>query len=79
MRLKGVKSSEGSWFVRVAFWFLARKLGQVPAPLRVYAYRPSIMRGFLGLVRAVESPGVLPERLKRLAMYWTARLVECHY
>lgn len=79
MRLKGVQSGEGGWFVRVAFWFLARKLGQVPAPLGVYAYRPSIMRGFLHLVRAVEGPGVLPDRLKRLAMYWTARLVECRY
>jgi hypothetical protein len=79
VRLKGVKSGEGGWFVRVVFWFLTQKLGQVPAPLRVYAYRPSIMRGFLGLARVVERPGVLPERLKRLAMYWTARLVECRF
>lgn len=79
MRLKGVKSGEGGWFVRVVFWFLARKQGEMPAPLRVYAYRPSVLKGFLGLVRVVESPGVLPERLKRLAMYWTARLVECRY
>lgn len=79
MRLKGVQTGKGGWFVRVAFWFFGRKLGKVPAPLRVYAYRPSIMRSFLGLVRAVERPGALPERLKRLAMYWTARLVECHY
>jgi hypothetical protein len=79
MRLKGVQAGKGGWFVRVAFWFLARKLGQVPAPLQVYAYRPPILRGFLGLVRVVERPGVLPERLKRLAMYWTARLVECRY
>jgi len=79
MRLKGVQIGEGGWFVRGVFWCLARKLGQVPAPLRVYAYRPSILRSFLGLVRAVESPGVLPARLKRLAMVWTARLVECSY
>jgi hypothetical protein len=79
MWLKGVQIGEGGWFVRIAFWFLGRKLGKVPAPLRVYAYRPSIMRGFLRLVRAVEGQGVLPDRLKRLAMYWTARLVECRY
>jgi hypothetical protein len=79
MRLKGVETGQGGWFVRVAFWFLGRKMGKVPAPLCVYAYRPSIMGSFLGLVRAVESPGVLPDRLKRLAMYWTARLVECRY
>lgn len=79
MRLKGVTSGAGGWFVRVLFWFLGRKKGKVPAPLRVYAYRPSILKGFLGLVRAVERPGALPERLKRLAMYWSARLVECRY
>lgn len=79
MRLKGVQTGEGNWFVRVVLWFLARKLGNVPSPLRVYAYRPSIMRGFLGLVRVVERPGVLPTRLKRLTMFWTARLVECSY
>jgi hypothetical protein len=79
MRVQGVQTGKGGWFARVAFWFLGRKLGKVPSPLRVYAYRPSIMSGFIGLVRAVERPGVLPARLKRLAMYWTARLVECRY
>lgn len=52
----------------VDFWFLARKLGQVPAPLQVYAYRPPILRSFLGLVRVVERLGVLPERLKRQSL-----------
>ncbi len=79
MRLEGIPNGKGGWFVRLVFLFLGLKQGKVPAPLRIYAHRPSILKGFLGIVRAVESPGVLPEHLKRLAMYWTARLVECRY
>lgn len=77
MRLKGVQNGEGGWLVRAAFRFLRWKSGEVPAPLRIWAYRPGIMRAFGGLARRVEKPGRLPERLKRLAMYWTARTVEC--
>jgi hypothetical protein len=66
-------------FTRVLFWFMRRRSGTVSAPLRIYALRPEIMRTFLGLGRAVRKPGALPERLKRLAMFRTARLVECAY
>lgn len=79
MRIGGVRDGEGSPVVRLIFHLLRRRSGQVPKPLRIYAHRPGILLGFGRLTRAVESPGPLPDRLKRLAMYWTARLVECRY
>jgi len=47
--------------------------------MRVYAYIPSIMRAFGGLARTIRRPGTLPGRLKGMAMYWTARTVQCSY
>ncbi len=78
MRIRGIGNSEGPVWLRVLFRLMARRNG-VPAPLRVYGWRPRILRSFLGLGKSVRAPGVLPERLKRLAMYWTARQVECAF
>lgn len=77
MRLKGVKNGEGGWLVRIVFRFLRRRDGRVPNPLRIYAYRPPIMKAFLDLAGKVRRSGDLPDRLKRLAMYWTSRSIEC--
>lgn len=79
MRLEGVRDGEGGVLTRLLFGLLRRRQGRVVEPLRLYAHRPPILRGFLGLARAVEHPGALPQRLKRLAMLWTARQVECRY
>lgn len=79
MRIKGLTDSQGPLWLRIMFRFMGRRPGGVPAPLRVYGWRPKILRAFLGLVREVRAPGALPERLKRLAMYWTARQIECAF
>jgi hypothetical protein len=79
MRMKGVANGQGSLLVRGVFWLLRRERGGVPAPLRIYGWRPAILGSFLGLGWAVRKPGALPERLKRLAMFRTARLVECAF
>jgi len=79
MRLDGVKRAEGGMVVRILFWFLRRRHVRIPAPIRVYAYRPAILWSFLRLARVVRRRGALSPRLKGLAMYWTARTVECAY
>lgn len=78
-RLKGIQDGEGGWLVRIVFRFLRLRDGKVPNPLRIYAYRPPIMRAFLALARKIRRPGKLPDRLKRLAMYWTSRTIECAF
>lgn len=79
MRLKGIQNGEGGWFVRIVFRIFRHRFGTVPAPMRIYAYRPAIMRAFGRLVRTVRKPGRLPPRLKGLAMYWTARTTQCAF
>lgn len=79
MRIVGIESKKGGFLLRIFFWFLKLRLGRVPPPLRVYAYRPGIMWSFLRLARVVRKKGALPPRLKGLAMYWTARSVECAF
>lgn len=79
MRMEGVRDGEGGLFVRLAFWYLRRRLGYVPAPQRIYAHHPKIMKGFGSLARTVEKSDALQTRVKRLVMYWTARLVECPF
>jgi hypothetical protein len=78
MRLNGISDKDGKLWVRVLFRLMRRK-GGIPQPLRIYAWRSDIMRTFLSLGRAVRKPGALSERLKRLAMFRTARLVECAF
>lgn len=79
MRMSGMKDAEAGFTTRILFALLKWRTGKVPAPLRVYAHKPGIMRGFLTLARRVRGVGALPERLKRLAMYWTAHRVECPF
>lgn len=79
MRLKAVTSHEGPFWSRALIWLMSRRPGSVPPPLRAYAWKPAILFTFLGLGRSIRARGKLPERLKRLAMYWTARQVECSF
>ena len=79
MRIPGITNDKGPIWQRILFRFMEKRPGGVPAPLRVYGWKPKILRSFLGLGKAVRTPGELPERLKRLAMYWTARQVDCAF
>jgi hypothetical protein len=79
MRMEGISKGRKALWVRLVFRLMRWRSGAVPQPLRIYAWRPDILRTFLSLGRAVRKPGALPERLKGLAMYRTARLVECAF
>jgi len=77
--MRGVAKGDGPIWLRILFRVMGRQANGVPAPLRIYGWKPRILRSFLGLGKSVRQPGSLPERLKRLAMYWTARQVECAF
>ncbi len=79
MRIAGIEDEQGGLLLRMFFRFMRLRLGGVPLPLRIYAYCPSIMWSFLRLARVIRRKGALPPRLKGLAMYWTARTVECSF
>ena len=79
MRLQGIQEDKAGLFTRILFKLLRRRTGRVPKPLTVYAHRPKIMRSFLRLGQAVQKGDELPARVRRLSMYWTAKLVECPF
>lgn len=79
MRIKGIDPGKVGLWTRLLFNWLRRRQGRVSDPLRAYAYRPAILWGFLRLARVIRRRGVLDPRLKGLAMYWTARNVDCAF
>ena len=79
MRLPGIPPGKASWFARLAFAASRHRHGKVVAPLRIYAYRPRLMKRVLGLFRAVGASPALPRRLRELAMHRTAALVGCPF
>jgi len=79
MRISMVKNGDGPFWSRLLFRLLEGLRGKVPPPLRAYGWKPATLLMFLGLGGVIRARGRLPERLKRLAMYWTARQVECSF
>jgi len=79
MRIRTVTDGDGPLWARTLIRMMSRCKGKVSPPLRVYGWKPGILLMFLGLGKVVRAPGELPERLKRLAMYWTARRIECTF
>lgn len=79
MRIHGISDKEGPLWQGIFFKIMGSRSGGVPKPLRVYGWKPKILVAFLRLGKSVRAPGELPERLKRLAMYWTARQIECAF
>lgn len=77
MGIPGVPENNLSLWVKVLFMFLRKRDGNVPHPLAVYAWRPSILFTFLRLGQAIRRTNELEERAKRLAMYWAAQQIEC--
>lgn len=78
-RIRGVESKQAPWHVRLIYWFRKRKYGHVTEGTKILAYDPRLLRQFVRMTMYSESKGVLPPRLKRLAMLKTAMLVGCPF
>ncbi|NIQ95280.1 MAG: hypothetical protein GWN87_14535, partial [Desulfuromonadales bacterium] len=57
MRIEMLPARRGPIWMRVLFDILRRRHGKVSPPLRVYGWKPGILRTFLGLGRAVRKSG----------------------
>jgi hypothetical protein len=77
MRLPGVQNNEAGLFVKIAYFITRRKYGKVIDPVRIYAYRPRILRAAGGLFRASLGKTIVTPRLKGLVMHQTSRLIGC--
>ena len=79
MRIRMMTTHVGPMLSRALLRVLSVFSGKVSPPLFVYGWKPATLLMFLGLGRSIRAKGEIPERLKRLAMYWTARQVECSF
>lgn len=65
-------------YQRAVFWMARRMFGREPGSLRVYARYPALLRGAVGMERALQG-GRLPPRTRALADLVAARTVGCRY
>ncbi len=79
MRMDGVPDGEGGLTVRLARLISRWKHGQVLDPLRIYSHHPKVLRGVGFLKRAIEGGGALSDRIRSLAMHYTARQIGCPF
>jgi hypothetical protein len=78
-RMQGVEPKQAPWHVRLIYWLMKRRLGQVPEGTKILAYDPRLLRQYTRMNIYSESEGALPKRLRRLAMLKTAMLVGCPF
>ena len=79
MRLPGVGDDETGLLARIAYWMTRRRYGKVLDPVRIYAYRPRLLRAVGGLFRTIERSDRVPPRLRAMAVHHTARLIGCPF
>ncbi len=67
------------WFSRLVYRIARRKLGHVPAPVKVLGGNPGLLMGVGALETALERASCVPARLKALAELRVAAQVGCPF
>lgn len=78
-RINGVEPKQAPWHVRLLYWFAKRRMGHVPAGMKILGYDPRLLRQWTRMTKYSEAKGELSPRLRRLAMLKTAMLVGCPF
>lgn len=66
-------------FVRLAYWMARRKVGRVPAPVRITAHHPRLLRAYAAMEMGQEAARTVPKPLKTLAQVLVAMRVGCPF
>ena len=84
-RMKGVESHEAGWFIRLMYWLVQRKMGQLTGkkrliePIKIAAHHPRLLRALGQMEMGQEAARSVPAALKSLASIKAATLVGCPY
>jgi len=78
VRIAGVERPP-SLLARVVFWFVKRRLGRVPLPVRIHARHARLFKGYAQMELAQDRARTVPARLKSLAGVRAAQLVGCPF
>ena len=64
---------------RLILFLTKRRLGHVPAPARIMALQPALLRGGALMELSQESASLVPPRYKKLAQMLTASRIGCPF
>ena len=84
-RINGVEPHEASWFTRLVYWFVRRKVGQIAGtphlvePIKITALHPRLLKALGQMEMGQEAARSVPVRLKSLAAIKAATLIGCPF
>src|ERR1039457_3230281 len=87
VRSVGVSAREAGPYVKLAYFLRRRSLAKLTGretehmiePLEMYAYLPSVLKGYAKLEQATAKLHRVPKRLHALAELKAAMLTQCEY
>jgi 4-carboxymuconolactone decarboxylase len=83
--MQGVESHEAGWFIRLMYWLVQRKIGQITGkkrliePIKIAAHHPRLLKALGQMEMGQEAARSVPVALKSLASIKAATLVGCPY
>ena len=84
-RMQGVEPHEAGWFIRLMYWLVQRKIGQITGkkqliePIKITAHHPRLLKALGQMEMGQEAARSVPVALKSLASIKAATLVGCPY
>jgi hypothetical protein len=84
-RLNGLEAKEASWFVRLVYWLVKRKMtkltgrAHLPGPVMITAHHPRLLRALGQMEMGQEAARTVPDSLKALASIKAATLIGCPF
>jgi 4-carboxymuconolactone decarboxylase len=83
--MQGVEPHEAGWFIRLMYWLVKRKIGQITGkkqliePIKITAHHPRLLKALGQMEMGQEAARSVPVALKSLASIKAATLVGCPY
>ena len=84
-RMKGIDVTHAGLFIRLAYWFTRRKIGQVTGkaqlvePVKIIAHHPRLLRAIAAMESGQEAARHVAPRLKTLASIKAATRIGCPF
>lgn len=84
-RLQGVEPHEASWFTRLVYWMVRRKMKKITGqsrliePITITAHHPRLLKATGQMEMGEEAARSVPIQLKSLASIKAATLIGCPF
>jgi 4-carboxymuconolactone decarboxylase len=84
-RIQGVEPAQASWYTRLVYWFVKRKVGQITGkkslvePVRITAHHPRLLKALGQMEMGQEAATSVPVALKSLAGIKAATMIGCPF